>query len=142
MSMRILIVIPCLNEAEHLQGLVEALLPAARRLNGAILIADGGSTDGTREIAARLAEKDTAVLVLDNPKHIQSAAINLAVARHGADHVARLQRLGVLALHQGQIVGAGSAKQGLEVGAQMVRNGHWSSPDARKPGAAAGLRKG
>ncbi|NRQ16368.1 glycosyltransferase family 2 protein [Ensifer sesbaniae] len=83
-STRTLIVIPCLNEAEHIEGLVEALRPSAARLNGAILIVDGGSTDGTREIAARLAAADASVLALDNPKRIQSAAINLAVAEYGA----------------------------------------------------------
>lgn len=61
-STRTLIVIPCLNEAEHLEGLVEGLLPAAARLNGAILIVDGGSTDGTREIAARLVKANAPIL--------------------------------------------------------------------------------
>ena len=69
------ILMPCLNEAEHLQGLAEALLPAARRLNGAILIADGGSTDGTREIAAG-----------------QFAAIARSAQRHRTGHVARRGR--------------------------------------------------
>ncbi|MGN7733588.1 glycosyltransferase family 2 protein [Ensifer sp. 22564] len=85
-STRTLIVIPCLNEAEHIEGLVEGLRPAAAHLNGAILIVDGGSTDGTREIAAGLAKAHASVLALDNPKRIQSAAINLAVAEYGASY--------------------------------------------------------
>ncbi|HEV7310787.1 glycosyltransferase family 2 protein [Ensifer sp.] len=95
-STRTLIVIPCLNEAEHLEGLVEALRPAAAKLNGAIVIVDGGSTDGTREIAARLTATGPAVLSLDNPKRIQSAAINLAVAVFGAgyDYMIRIDAHG------------------------------------------------
>ncbi|OCP03389.1 MULTISPECIES: glycosyltransferase family 2 protein [unclassified Ensifer] len=95
-STRTLIVIPCLNEAEHLEGLVETLQPAATRLNGAIVVVDGGSTDGTRDIATRLAQTDPVVLALDNPKRIQSAAINLAVARFGAafDYLIRIDAHG------------------------------------------------
>lgn len=95
-STRTLIIIPCLNEAEHLESLVEGLRSAAARLNGAILIVDGGSTDGTREIAARLAKADATVLALDNPKRIQSAAVNLAVACYGTsfDYLLRIDAHG------------------------------------------------
>ncbi|TKB30341.1 MAG: glycosyltransferase, partial [Mesorhizobium sp.] len=45
-----LIVIPCLNEAAHIGALVHELRPAAERLGARIVVADGGSTDGTRAI--------------------------------------------------------------------------------------------
>ncbi|MDX1200551.1 glycosyltransferase [Sinorhizobium medicae] len=80
-----LIVIPCLDEASHIEALIEKLRPALTPLNAQIVIADGGSTDGTRDIAGRLATEDPRVLFLDNPKRIQSAAINRAVAELGAD---------------------------------------------------------
>lgn len=81
-----LIVIPCLNEASHIEALVEKLRPSLDPLNAAIVIADGGSVDGTREIARRLADEDPRVLFLDNPKRIQSAAVNRAVGELGTDH--------------------------------------------------------
>lgn len=80
-----LIVIPCLDEASHIEALIEKLRPALTPLNAQIVIADGGSADGTRDIARRLATEDPRVLFLDNPKRIQSAAINRAVAELGAD---------------------------------------------------------
>ncbi|RVJ49898.1 glycosyltransferase family 2 protein [Sinorhizobium medicae] len=80
-----LIVIPCLDEASHIEALIEKLRPALTPLNAQIVIADGGSTDGTRDIARRLATEDPRVLFLDNPKRIQSAAINRAIAELGAD---------------------------------------------------------
>lgn len=76
---RLLVVVPCLNEAAHLPGLLDWLLREAP--GSRIVVADGGSSDGSREIVGGFAE----VVLLDNPKRIQSAGLNLAVDRHGAD---------------------------------------------------------
>lgn len=78
-----MIVIPCLNEAEHIGRLVADLSGAASRHGMRIVVADGGSTDGTLEILSSLQEKDGCVTVLDNRKRIQSSAINLAVDTFG-----------------------------------------------------------
>jgi len=48
-----------------------------------IVITDGGSSDHTVEIAQKLAAEHPAVTYLHNPKRIQAAAINLAVATYG-----------------------------------------------------------
>lgn len=48
--MRLLIVIPTLDEAQNLEG----LLPAVLRVADEVCIADGGSRDGTVELARRL----------------------------------------------------------------------------------------
>jgi succinoglycan biosynthesis protein ExoA len=85
-SVRCLIVIPCLNEARYLEPLVRQLEPALAELNATLVVADGGSTDGTRDIAARLAASVPNLTLLDNPKRIQSAAVNLAVETFGMDH--------------------------------------------------------
>lgn len=79
--MSVLAVIPCLNEAPHLEVLVQQMLadPAIDLL----VVADGGSADGSRAIAERLAERHERVAFLDNPERIQSAGVNRAVARHG-----------------------------------------------------------
>ena len=45
-----MVVIPCLNEADHIGPLLEQLRAPADRLGMAVIVADGGSTDGTREI--------------------------------------------------------------------------------------------
>jgi rSAM/selenodomain-associated transferase 2 len=54
--MRLSIVVPTLNEAE---GIVAALTPlqAARGLGHQVIVADGGSADGTPELAAPLADR-------------------------------------------------------------------------------------
>lgn len=85
-SVRCLIVIPCLNEAPYLEHLVRQLEPTLAGLTATLVVVDGGSSDGTRDIARRLAVAVPNMHVLDNPKRIQSAAINLAVATFGAEH--------------------------------------------------------
>jgi succinoglycan biosynthesis protein ExoA len=91
-----LIVIPCLNEAAHIGALLEQLRPAAQRLGARIIVADGGSTDGTLGIVGEIAARDAQVVLLHNPKRIQSAAINLAVASHGdgAEYLVRIDAHG------------------------------------------------
>jgi succinoglycan biosynthesis protein ExoA len=91
-----LIVIPCLNEAAHIGALLEQLRPAALRLGARIVVADGGSTDGTLAIVEAIAAKDAQVILLHNPKRIQSAAINLAVASfgEGAEYLIRIDAHG------------------------------------------------
>ncbi|MEQ5787974.1 glycosyltransferase family 2 protein [Erythrobacter sp. NFXS35] len=91
----VLTIIPCLNEAAHIAPLLRDLLadPANRR----IVVADGGSTDGSREIIRQMAAECERITLLDNPAGIQSAGINRAVAHYGADAawIARIDAHGV-----------------------------------------------
>lgn len=79
-----LAVIPCLNEAAHIEAVTRALLASDGGVLTKVVIVDGGSADGAREIAQRLAAADPRVAVLDNPARIQSAAVNRAVEAFGA----------------------------------------------------------
>ena len=70
-----MIVIPCLNEAEHIEALIERLAVPSQRLDMRIVVVDGGSTDGTQRDRPRGSPASTrASALLDNPKKIQSAA--------------------------------------------------------------------
>jgi succinoglycan biosynthesis protein ExoA len=80
---RILAVIPCLNEAIHLEKVVDGLLQESETLDLLIVIADGGSTDGTIEISKRLAVAYPNVRYIHNAKRIQSAAVNSAAVQFG-----------------------------------------------------------
>ncbi|WP_334656941.1 glycosyltransferase family 2 protein [Sphingomonas panaciterrae] len=82
--MTLIVVIPVLNEAAHLPRLLEQFVadPVVDR----IVVADGGSTDGSREIVTAWAAHDTRIVLLANPDRIQSAGINRAVAIHGGAH--------------------------------------------------------
>ena len=80
---RVLVVIPTLNEAAHIDAVLDSILPFAGRTGGRVVVADGGSTDATRAIVAARAARDPRVVLLDNPRRLQAAAINRAVEIHG-----------------------------------------------------------
>ncbi len=67
---------PVLNEAAHLGACLSAI--AAQTYAGIVevLVADGGSSDDSREIARRYPK----VKVLDNPRHNRPAGLNVAIA--------------------------------------------------------------
>jgi hypothetical protein len=56
-DMRSLIVIPCLNEARHIEALIEKLGRAIDELDARIVVADGGSTDGRRRLSGDAAKR-------------------------------------------------------------------------------------
>lgn len=85
MTAKILMVIPCLNEEKNIERLVQYVLLSCHTQPMNIIIADGGSTDQTAEIAQKLAAQHPNLFYLHNPKRLQSAAINLAVATYGED---------------------------------------------------------
>jgi succinoglycan biosynthesis protein ExoA len=82
----VLVVIPTLNEAAHIQTVLSGLVKESSWLPGMrIVVADGGSTDDTVAIVNQAAQRHPQIALLHNPARIQSAAINLAVRRHGRD---------------------------------------------------------
>lgn len=82
----VLVVIPVLNESRTISRVLASLLGIGP-LPGAltIVVVDGGSTDGTQGIVSELAKVNPALHLIENSLRIQSAGINLAVQRFGAD---------------------------------------------------------
>jgi succinoglycan biosynthesis protein ExoA len=84
--LRVLVVVPSLNEAQHITSVLNALLQDNSASNHVTIVAaDGGSVDGTQQLVQSLAAEHPSVELLHNPKRIQSAAVNLAVQRFGLD---------------------------------------------------------
>ena len=78
--MRVSVIVPVLNEREAVGPLVKALL-AQTRPPDELVIADGGSDDGTREILEELAGSHPVLMVIDGPGPIaanRNAAIRAA----------------------------------------------------------------
>ena len=53
-------------------------------------MADGGSTDGTRQALDRLAAEDGRIRVIENPQRIQAAGLNLAIRASRGEVIARM----------------------------------------------------
>jgi len=76
----LVIVVPTLNEEAHIADCLSSLLPQAERHDGQILVLDGGSSDGTRAIVQEMEVGNPTIRLIDNPKRLQSAALNLAAS--------------------------------------------------------------
>ncbi len=74
------IAMPAFNEARYIEACIASVqaqdYPKDRI---EILVADGRSTDGTRDILARLAADDPRIRVIDNPARLQAAGLGLLV---------------------------------------------------------------
>ena len=85
------VVIPCLDEELYIEaavrGAMEQHYPASRL---EVLVCDGGSTDGTRAIVARLAALDPRVVLVDNPGRFPSAGLNQGIRRARGGVIVRM----------------------------------------------------
>lgn len=87
------IVVPCYNERRTISALMEAVYRQTYpRGSLELLIADGGSSDGTRELIAAFSEQhaDLAVSIIDNPQRNIPAALNRAVQAARGEVIVRL----------------------------------------------------
>ncbi len=85
------VVVPVRNEAKHIEACVRALL-AQRDLPAQyeVLVVDGDSDDGTRDILDRIAFEDRRLRVLSNPKRIVPTALNVGIRSSTADIIIRV----------------------------------------------------
>jgi succinoglycan biosynthesis protein ExoA len=85
------VIVPCRNEVRHIDAFLQSAL--AQRLPDdfqlQIVIVDGLSDDGTRERLTAWSNRPE-VVVLDNPKRITSAALNLAIERADGEIIVRM----------------------------------------------------
>jgi glycosyltransferase involved in cell wall biosynthesis len=87
----ITIIMPIRNEADFIEQALRSVLdndyPAERM---EILVVDGMSDDGTREIVAHQAKADSRIMMLDNPKRIAPAAMNIGIKAARGDLFIRI----------------------------------------------------
>ena len=87
-------VIPCRNERDHIESCVRSVLAQEAIAGGfEVIVADGMSSDGTREILAKLAREDGRLKLVDNPARTTALGMNAGI-RH-----ARGQFIAIMGAH-------------------------------------------
>lgn len=88
---RLSIVIACRNELAHVESALQSIL-AQQDVDGGfeILVAEGMSTDGTREVLQKLAGKEPRLLIIDNPEGIVSVGLNQAIRAARGEIIIRM----------------------------------------------------
>jgi glycosyltransferase involved in cell wall biosynthesis len=88
---RISVIIPCRNEGDWIARCLESIVRTEYpkdRLE--VLVVDGMSSDGTRQAVADYAARYPFVRLLDNPRQITPAALNIGLAAAGGEIVMRM----------------------------------------------------
>ena len=84
-------IIPCRNEAKNIVRFLDSL--AQQECGGIeleVIIADGMSDDGTRDILERYQQRNPRLRILDNPERIVSTGLNRAIRSAKGEIVVRL----------------------------------------------------
>jgi succinoglycan biosynthesis protein ExoA len=85
------VIIPCRNECACIEACVRSVLAQRSPPGGLeLIIADGMSDDGTRDIVLRLAGEDSRLRVVDNPGRIVSSGLNAAIRAARGKIIARM----------------------------------------------------
>lgn len=86
------VIAPCRNEQHHIEdfchGVLQQTLPEGWRLE--LLVADGMSDDGTRELLLQLCQADSRIQCIDNPQQFVSHGLNAALSKAQGDVIVRM----------------------------------------------------
>lgn len=86
------VIAPCRNEAGHIAAFCDSALAQVlpRGWQMEVLVADGCSDDGTRELLVARSEADARLQWVDNPGRIVSTGLNACIARARGEVIVRL----------------------------------------------------
>jgi succinoglycan biosynthesis protein ExoA len=85
------VIIPCRNEARHIESCLRGVLAFEPPPGGfEVVVADGFSHDGTREIVARIAREDSRVRLIDNPARTTPCGLNAAIRSACGEFIVRI----------------------------------------------------
>ena len=88
---RVSIIIPCRNEAGYIERCLDSILAGEYPVDHLeILVADGRSTDGTRQILESYTRRNPAVVLLDNPEGTTPSGLNTAIRASSGTIVIRM----------------------------------------------------
>jgi succinoglycan biosynthesis protein ExoA len=85
------VIIPCRNENKYIQDTINSIL--CQKNEGyafEIIVVDGMSQDGTREILNELSTKNQNIKVIDNPAKVTPVALNIGIKNSSGKYIAIL----------------------------------------------------
>jgi glycosyltransferase involved in cell wall biosynthesis len=82
-------IVPCRNERLHIEECVRSILEQDQPPGGLeLIVVDGMSNDGTREILSRLSSEDPRLQVLDNVQKLTACAMNIGIRNARGRYIA------------------------------------------------------
>lgn len=85
------VIVPCRNEVGHIEDFLRFLLSQKREgIELEVLIADGMSTDRTREVLEKFCAAHKEVSLVDNPNKIVSTGLNAAILQSRGEVILRM----------------------------------------------------
>jgi glycosyltransferase involved in cell wall biosynthesis len=82
-------VIPCRNEKDHIEDCLRSILAQEAVPGGfEVLVADGMSDDGTREMLSRLAKIDQRLRIIENPGRVTACGMNAGIQAARGTYIA------------------------------------------------------
>jgi succinoglycan biosynthesis protein ExoA len=84
------IVIPCRNERDAIEECLRSILRQDRTIPFEVIVADGMSDDGTRDILLQFAENEPRLRIVDNPGRIVSTGLNAGLTIARGDIIMRM----------------------------------------------------
>jgi succinoglycan biosynthesis protein ExoA len=89
------VIMPCFNEARFIERSLGSILASDYHAIE-VVVADGMSDDGTRELLFSLAARDPRLRIIDNPQRVTPAALNRAIAASKGEIVLRFDAHAVM----------------------------------------------
>jgi succinoglycan biosynthesis protein ExoA len=90
-NVSVTVIVPCRNEVRHIRAFLDSVIRQdTPGIDLEIVVADGMSSDGTREILEEYEREHPALRVIDNPKEIVSTGLNAAIRRARGEIIMRM----------------------------------------------------
>jgi len=87
---RVSVLIPCRNEVHYIERCINNVYSFDRPPGGfEVIVIDGMSTDGTRELLCRLTNQFPDLVVMDNSRKIVPSAMNLGIQNAKGEYIVR-----------------------------------------------------
>ena len=82
---------PCRNEAGHIEKALISILESDYPADLIeLLVLDGISDDGTRDVVAEMIKHDDRIRLIDNPNRIVPSAMNIGIAQARGEYIVRI----------------------------------------------------